>query len=292
MKISILIPDSKRPNHAAMKISAYHKARGDEVMLGFPLMPADKTYASIIFDWTQKPIADIYGGPGISPQIRLPEEIEACRVDYDLYPEMDYSLGYTYRACHRGCDFCKVPEMGEPTDHRSIWSFHEPKFKKISLLNNNTFEDPKWRETFEEIWDAKLKVIDQGGYDARLMTEERAEALAKTKWASLIHTAWDRMEDGEAVLEGIKMLIRAGVRPIIISCYVLVGFNTTEEQDIYRMRQLRRLGVLPFAMPYNKPKLLREKPYAKKFFRKATRPPIIKEIDWEKVFNWLDVVNY
>ena len=292
MRVSILTPDSKIPNHAAMKISAYHKAQKDEVTLNFPLFPADKIYASIIFDWTLKPTADIYGGPGVSAKIRLPEEIEICKPDYSLYPKMDYSLGYTYKACHRNCDFCKVPEMNEPTDHRSIWTFHDPKFKKICLLNNNTFEDSNWKETFQEIWDAKLKLKDQSGYDARLMTEEKAHALAKTKWDSMIHTAWDRIEDGAIVLKGIRLLIEAGIRPIIISCYVLVGFDTTEAEDIYRIRQLRRLGVLPFVMPYNKLKLIREKSYAKEFFRKTTRPAIIKGIDWEKVRDWQEAVNF
>ena len=291
MKISILTPDSKQPNHASMKISAYHKEQGDEVMLNFPLLPADKTYASILFDWTHKPIADFYGGPGASPEIRLPEEIERCKVDYSLCPHMDYSLGYTYRACHRGCDFCKVGKMNEPTDHRSIWSFHDSRFKKIVLLNNNTFEDPRWRETFEEIWAAGLRVKDQGGYDARLITEDQAEALAKTKWDGQIHVAWDCMKDEGAVLKGIKILLAAGIRARTISCYVLIGYDTTEGEDIYRIRMLRRLGVLPFVMPYDKKKLIRRKPHAAAFIKKATRPAIIQQLNWEKIETWQEAIN-
>lgn len=135
MRINILTPDSKIPNLAAMRISTYHKERGDEVWLNMPLMPADKTYASILFEWTQKPIADVLGGPGVDPSIRLPRAIEACRPDYSLYSEMDYSLGYTYRACHRGCSFCKVKDMNEPTEHYSIWHFHDRRFRKIALID-------------------------------------------------------------------------------------------------------------------------------------------------------------
>ena len=141
MKVSILTPDSKIPNHAAMKISAFHKAQGDEVMLNMPLWPADKTYASIIFEQTALPVADAYGGPGYDSKVRLPDSIEECKPDYSLYPDIEYSLGYTYRACHRGCSFCKVGDMGEPVNHRSIWTFHDERFDTICLLNNNTFED-------------------------------------------------------------------------------------------------------------------------------------------------------
>lgn len=33
-------------------------------------------------------------------------------------------------------------------------------------------------------------------------------------------------------------------------CYVLVGFNSTVEQDMYRIERLRELGIKPYVMPY------------------------------------------
>jgi hypothetical protein len=49
------------------------------------------------------------------------------------------------------------------TEHHSIWEFHDSSRSKICLLNNNTFQDKRWKETFEEIWDANLSVIDENG---------------------------------------------------------------------------------------------------------------------------------
>ena len=47
MKIGIASIDSKIPNLALMKISAYHKSRGDRVELFNPLFsPYDLVYAS------------------------------------------------------------------------------------------------------------------------------------------------------------------------------------------------------------------------------------------------------
>ena len=34
--------------------------------------------------------------------------------------------------------------------------------------------------------------------------------------------------------------------------YVLIGFNTTQEQDHYRVTKLRDLGCDPYAMPFDK----------------------------------------
>ena len=140
MKISLLT-DAQKYNLALMKLSAYHKAQGDEVMLNAPLFPADKTYASVLFDWNKnKFTADKYGGPQF-PKTILPPYIEELRPDYDLY-KLDHSLGYTFRPCYRKCDFCLVKTLRQPDrDHHSIWEFHEKKFKDICLLNNNTFLD-------------------------------------------------------------------------------------------------------------------------------------------------------
>lgn len=33
-------------------------------------------------------------------------------------------------------------------------------------------------------------------------------------------------------------------------CYVLVGFNSTIEQDLYRIERLREFGIMPFVMPF------------------------------------------
>ena len=280
MIVSILTPDSKLPNLAAMKISAYHKEKGDEVWLNMPLIPSDKKYISILFDWTQFPIVcpitDELGGPGVNPSIRLSREIEACKPDYSLYPNMDYSLGYTYRACHRGCSFCKVKDMNEPTDHHPIWSFHDRRFKKIALMNNNTFEDPYWHKTFEEIWDEGLILKDVSGFDARLLTEGKIEALIKTRFDGQIHFAWDSVKD-EKVLKGLRLLIDAGFSRSKIACYVLIGFDSTPEEDLFRIETLRGLGVDPFVMPFN-----RRDSYQRKLARWVNHKAIFKSVPWSE----------
>lgn len=52
MNIGILAVDSNFPNLALMKISAYHKARGDQVEWYNPLCKYDKVYAAKVFTFT------------------------------------------------------------------------------------------------------------------------------------------------------------------------------------------------------------------------------------------------
>lgn len=255
MKINLLT-DAPRHNLALMKLSAWHKSGGDDVQLNEPIFPAHYTYASILFEHNRNVfIADEYGGPAIGG--KLPAEVEGLKPDYDLMPT-DYSLGYTFRPCWNTCDFCKVPKMDHPdTDHHSIWEFHDSRFKKICLLNNNTFLDPRWRETFEEIWAADLTVIDENGYDLRLLDDEKADALHRTKWATPLHFAWDRMSDEPLVVRGLALLNKHRMRSTSNGVYILIGYNTTEEEDLHRCQVVNDYGLTPYPMPYVRNKYTR-----------------------------------
>ncbi len=248
-----LLTDAPHHNLALMKLSAHFKANGDDVLLNMPLFPADYRLASILFKKNKKLfIADEYGGP-VFPDRTIPPPDEKRKPDYDLYPQNDFSLGYTFRPCFRGCEFCKVSNMKHPdTAHHSIWEFHDPKFKSICLLNNNTFMDKQWMETFDEIWDADLTVIDENGYDLRLLNYEKAFALKHTRFQGKIHFAWDRMEDEAQIIEGLELLNKHKIRNTHI--YVLIGFNTSFEEDLHRCQKLIDYGHDPYIMPYNQNK--------------------------------------
>lgn len=254
MKISLLT-DAPKHNLALMKISAWHKRQGDEVILNMPLWKADKTYASILFDWNRrKYVADIYGGVGLD----VPNSVDlfcpsnGIYPDYTLFGQMDYSLGYTFRFCPRSCNFCKVSKVETDKSHHSIWEFHDSKFKKICLLNNNTFFDPQWKQTFEEIWDANLSVIDENGYDLRLLDDEKTDALKKTKFNGGIHFAWDRMEDEQQIIRGLKLLNKYHLRSTSNMVYILIGYDTTPDEDIYRCQVINDYGLVTYPMPFVK----------------------------------------
>lgn len=249
MKISLLT-DAPKHNLALIKLSAWHKAGGDTVTLNMPIVPADYTYASVLFGINKKRFnADEYGGPAFAGS-KLTIDVESVVPDYSLYGG-DFSIGYTYRPCSSDCAFCVVPKMDHPdTNHHSIWEFHNHKFKKICLLNNNTFQDPMWRETFAEIHDAGLSVIDENGYDLRIIEDEHADALHRTKWETPLHFAWDRMVDEPLIVRGLKTLERHGLRSTSNGVYVLIGYNTTETEDLYRCQVINDHGLTPYPMPY------------------------------------------
>ena len=252
MRVSLLT-DAPKHNLALMKISAWHKAQGDDVILNNPLLChvghcfhlEHKTYASVLFKWNKKKfIADEYGGPAFGGK-ELP--VPDMKPDYDLYP-IDYSLGYTFRYCPRNCKFCQVTKIEKDKSHHSIWEFHDKRFKKIGLLNNNTFYDLKWEDTFHEIWDENITIEDLSGWDLRLINSYKANALKKTKWGHGPKFAWDKMKDEEQIVNGIDEINRVGFKNCTI--YVLIGYDTTLEEDIYRCQKIHDMGHDPFPMIY------------------------------------------
>lgn len=88
-----------------MKLSAYHKARGDSVEWHDGRKHYDLVYMSRVFtdsyskDYAGTIHADeiVRGGTGYGLKNRLPWEVEHTRPDYTLYPQF---LGSAYGFCH------------------------------------------------------------------------------------------------------------------------------------------------------------------------------------------------
>ena len=93
-----------------------------------------------------------------------------------------------------------------------------------------------------------------------------------------IHIAWDLPQID--LTDRIKAMT-THISPNKITCYVLIGFNSTKEQDLFRVRTLKELGVTPFVQPYrdfeNKRKPTQ---YEKDFARWANRPQILFNTDF------------
>ena len=93
------------PNLALMKISAWHKAKGDTVEWWWGLGGEyDLVYMSKVFDGTYTPDIPeplnakrvIKGGTGYGLKNRLPDEVEHIYPDYSLYPELTKETAYGF----------------------------------------------------------------------------------------------------------------------------------------------------------------------------------------------------
>jgi len=256
------------PNLALMKLSAYHKARGD--LVGFNIENPDVTHISCVFKRNEKYAIQeaaavtgglTYGGSGCALTYKLPENIELLKPDYDLYDFCEYSLGFTTRGCFRLCPWCIVNEKeGHFRRAQHIKEFHDSRFKSCKLLDNNILADRDW--FFENTnWaiENNVRLDITQGMDIRLLTDEIAEQLHKVKFIDgQMKFAWDRVEMEPVIVAGIGMLKDHGINvKRNVSFYVLSGFvdkngiRTPFCKDVYRCNRIRELGALSYAMPFD-----------------------------------------
>lgn len=263
MKILLVDVDSKIPNLALMKISAHYKARGHTV--GTDIPDPDIIFASVVFTknaWKARALHFMYpgaeitiGGSGYDLSSTLPEEIERTKPDYDLYPGATYSMGFTTRGCIRQCPFCIVPEKeGRFRRAQHIREFHDDRFGTVVCLDNNVYADREWFfQNTDFVLEQGLHYNAVQGMDIRILTEEIAGRLKDLKWSGQMHFAFDRIQDEDAVQRGIHLLQDAGIRTRRdVSVYVLVGYDTSPEEDKRRCRLLKEWGATPFVMQYRR----------------------------------------
>lgn len=292
MKIRLIADDSKIPNFAIMKISSYHKLKGDNVDWYNHILDYEDTdilYISKIFSFTSDIIylpinaKTIKGGTGYDHTIKLPDEIEnIIDLDYSLYPKCDYSILFTTRGCIRNCPFCIVPKKEGMIHNVQIVNLN-PKGKYIELLDNNFFANKTWRENINELKRLNQPINFNSGIDLRLLNKEQCEALSKLKIKG-INCAFDNFEDKEIIMPKLKMLCEY-IKPSKIRCYVLIGFKQKHlvEEDIKRVNMIWELGVYPFVMIYqdfNNSKDQRQKD-CKDFARWCNNRFIFKSCNWE-----------
>lgn len=239
-------------NLALEKIRVYHERQGHQVEEYIPILDEtyDKIYCSSIFDYTPKGYVGnddrwIKGGTGFDIQGKLPPEID------EIKPKL--SFGFTTRGCIRSCPFCVVPKKeGDIKAVNDIYDIWDGQADLITLLDNNILAH---KEHFLKIADQlkkeNLKVDFNQGLDIRLLTDDIAKELATLRHVEY-RFAFDFPSLDELIKEKVELLKRHGIKRSMF--YVLVGYNTTLNQDLYRLSLLRDLGQNAYVMRYKKDK--------------------------------------
>lgn len=264
MKIGLIDVDSHNfPNLCLMKLSAYHKARGDTVEWWNGLKYYDVVYKSRIFtdEYTEDENTAINaekvieGGTGYDLENKLPYEIEHCYPDYSLYPEQTKNIAYGFltRGCPRDCPFCIVSQKEgkrsiKVADLSEFWREQ----KIIKLLDPNLLACKDHVELLQQLINSKSYVDFTQGLDARYINEENAKLLAKIK-VKMIHFAFDDIRQEKSIVKGLKLFKKTcNVAENKTGVYILTNYNTTHQQDLYRVKVVQELGYRPYIMIYNK----------------------------------------
>ena len=274
-KIGLIDVDGHNfPNLALMRISAYHKSKGDTVEWWWSdFVHYDVVYMSKVFSDAYSPDvpeplnADkvIKGGTGYQIHLvngkeeydketdtKLPIEVERMFPDYSIYPQYDFAVSMTSRGCPRGCSFCHVAAKEgrcavKVADVSDFWNGQ----KEIRILDPNITACKEKRDLMKQYKETGAILDFTQGLDIRLLNDDDIADINEMRLRTL-HFAWDNPKDD---LEGKFRNFANGFRrkSNIGMVYCLTNFNSTMEENLYRIYTLRDMGYDPYVMVYDKP---------------------------------------
>ena len=263
MRIGLYDVDSHNwPNLCLMKLSAYHKARGDHVEWWRPEGRYDRVYKSRVFTdtYSQDTITVtnagevVCGGTGYGPGPNLPDEVEHTYPDYSIYPQFSgIAYGFLSRGCPRNCGFCLVSDKEgrrsiQVADLAEFWNGQ----KEVKLLDANLLACPDHEKLILQLAESRAYVDFSQGLDIRLITPDNVALLNKVR-TKVVHFAWDNpdMDLTPYFRRFLELTNIHSVRRRRV--YVLTNYGSTHEQDLYRVETLRGMGYDPYVMVYDRP---------------------------------------
>lgn len=276
MNIGLIDVDGHNfPNLALMRISAYHKSIGDNVewwesdFKYYDIVYKSKIFSDAYSQEEQDPIncGEIRkGGTGYcitlgsdgrehfdkSKNKPLPPEIEEMFPDYSIYPQFDFAVSMTSRGCPRGCSFCHVADKEgrcavKVADVTDFWNGQ----KEIRILDPNITACREKRDLMRQYRETGAVLDFTQGLDIRLLNDDDIEDINHMRLRTL-HFAWDNPKDDlESKFRNFADNFRR--KSNIGMVYCLTNYNSTMEENLYRIYTLRDLGYDPYVMIYNKP---------------------------------------
>ena len=149
---------------------------------------------------------------------------------------------FTSRGCPNSCPYCAVPQLEGGLVELREW-------RPAPIICDNNFLASS-RKHFDRVID-RLKsfpgVDFNQGLEARLLKPHHARRLAELKKPK-IRFAFDRLAEESEVFKAIQLCRRQGLTDFGV--YVLIGFQDTPDEALYRLKKVQEWGIRPNPMRY------------------------------------------
>ena len=238
MNIGLIAVDSEYPNLALMKISSWHKAKGDTVEWYNPFDQYDIVYMSKIFSFTpdyQQWMTNVTriekGGTGYDLHAKLPEEVEFVTPDYSIYKSIDSKTAYGFltRGCPNKCKWCVVPRKEGPVHpYMDVDDVAVDGRTNLILMDNNILACDYGLQQIEKIIERGYRVDFNQALDARLVTDDIARLLAKVRWLNQIRFGCDTPKQIEECERAMQMIDLHRGKPASYLMYTMIGSDFDE----------------------------------------------------------------
>ena len=248
-----------------MKISKWHKLRGDNVEWYDGISHYDKVYSAKVFTFT--PDYGYFvnsdeveeGGTGYDLHKALPEEIDRLQPDYTIYPKIDTKTAYGFltRGCPNRCRWCVVPQKeGDVHPYMDVDDIAANGRTNLILMDNNILASGYGMEQIEKIVERKYRVDFNQALDARLVSDDVAKLLAKVRWLNHIRFGCDTPKQVVECEKAMALIDSYRDTPMHYLLYTIIIGNIDEcYERISHFRANNRVRIV--AQPYrdfNNPK--------------------------------------
>lgn len=238
------MPRKTFPNFALMKISAWHKAQGDNAEWWMPLNTYDRVYSSKVFDYTPEnpylPPCTAKGGTGYGLYNELPSEIDNTYPDYSIYPQCDYAIGFLTRGCPNKCEWCYVPRKeGKIRPYAKWQDVVRPDTDKLVLMDNNILASDYGISQLAELADTDYYIDLNQGMDVRLLTDDICKILAKLKWIKYIRFSCDTKAQLPYFKNLVNLFDKYGISKSKVFVYTLIRKDLNEADE--RIQALKKI---------------------------------------------------
>ncbi len=197
----------------------------------------------------------VVGGPAVRLMPDYLKDVAMIGGDMDALPRHNPEATFTSRGCIRHCSFCAVPRIEGDLVELAKWQ------PKPIICDNNLLACS--HAHFNRVIDSLrgIKNVDfNQGLDARLLRQKHIDRLCELDLA-VVRLAWDHVNNESSVVNSINLLAAAGIPKNKIRVYVLIGYDDTPDDALYRFMRLREMGIWPNPQRYNPLDALRRDTY-------------------------------
>jgi hypothetical protein len=201
---------------------------------------------------------------------------------------LNYSIGFLTKGCPRQCFFCVNRNASIVEECSSLSDFLDFSRPFIYLWDDNFLAYRNWKDLLQQLQDTQKPFQFRQGLDIRLMTEEKAKILSRSKYHGDYTFAFDNILD-RTIIENKLALWRKHTRKDT-KLYLFCGYNVSTSVELYkdirdlfvRIRILIKYGCLPYVMRHENFRLSKYADLYTQIARWCNQPQIFKKMSFRE----------